>query len=58
MSLSCFKQLAPNFTRILALSKKFILGLRLLLDVYGGLMYSSDNPFGFHDEIVLLIPIF
>ena len=58
MSLSCFKQLPPNFTRISALSKKFILGLRLLLDVYGALMYSSDNPFGFRDEIVLLIPIF
>ena len=49
---SCFKQSPLNFTLILV-PKKSNEGLNILLDVRGGLILSSDNPFDFHDKILL-----
>ena len=46
----CFKQLLLLFYSYLV-TKLFIAGARLLSDVVGGLMLSSDNPLDFHDEI-------
>ena len=50
MILSCFKQLPPNFTLILV-PIKFNEGARILSDVVGGLILSSDDPLDFHNEI-------
>ena len=46
----CLKQLPINFTLVLK-SIYFNEGARLLLDVEGCLILSSDNPLDFHDEI-------
>ena len=39
------------------LAAYFSVGARLLLDVVGGLMASSDNPLDFHSEISSVLPI-
>ena len=49
-NLCCFKQLPVNFTLIL-LPQQRINGVRLLSDVAGGLIVSSDSLLDFHDEI-------
>ena len=49
---SCFKQSPLNFTLALVPTKSNE-GLRILLDVVGGLILSSDNPLDFHDKIIL-----
>ena len=55
---SCFiRQLPLNFTYTL-LPEYFSVGARLLLFIAGGLTTSSDNPLDFHDEILLVLPIF
>ena len=46
--LAWFKQLLLNFNLIL-LPRSSINGERLLSDVAGGLILSSDNPLDFHD---------
>ena len=56
-ALSLDGQFPSNFTCIVTL-KLFIPGLRPLLDVDGGLILSSDDPFDFHAEIYLLLPVF
>ena len=52
----CFKQRSSNFTCILL--RWFTDDLRILLDVAGALILSSDNPFDFHAEILLLLEAF
>ena len=50
----CFKQFPLNSTAIFALRIKVNLRARLLSDVTGGLMLSSDNPLDFHAKILSL----
>ena len=47
--LFCFKQLLLNFTLILAQRANF--GVRLLSNVVGGLITSSNNPLDFHNKL-------
>ena len=49
-TLSCFKQLPPNFTLDFVLLS-FIDGARLLSDASEGFILSSDNLFDFHAEL-------
>ena len=53
---SCFKQSPLNFTLALVPTKSNE-GLSILLDVTGGLIFSSDNPFDFHDKILLSLAL-
>ena len=48
---SCFKQSPLNITLALV-PTYFNEGLSILLDVYGDLLLSSDNPLDFHDKIL------
>ena len=49
---SCFKQSPVNFSLGLVPAKSNK-GLKILLDVVEGLILASDNPFDFHDKILL-----
>ena len=49
---SCFKQLPLNSNLILELFIHTSFGARLLFALYGGLMFSFDNPLDYHFEIV------
>ena len=53
---SCFKQFASGFASILALSINIIPVHRLLQDVDGGLIISSDDPLDFH-VVTLLVTV-
>ena len=55
--LSCFKQLPLNSTLVLV-PRKFNKGLRILLDLAGGLILSSDSALDFHSTIWQVSPIF
>ena len=57
MILPCFKELSLNSTLFLV-PKKFNKGLRVLLDLVGGLILSSDSPLDFHSKICLVSPNF
>ena len=57
MILSCFKQLPSNFTLVLT-PIQFNEGARLLLDVTGGLILSSENPLDFQAKICSVLSIF
>ena len=47
----CFKQLPVHFTLILSVFLiQFIHGVRLLSDLLGRLIVSSDNPLEFHNK--------
>ena len=50
----CLKQMPSNFNAIFILWIKVNFEARLLSDVAGGLMLSSDNSFDFHAKIPLL----
>ena len=50
-----FKQLPLKSTQNLGILKQFSLGLRLLSDVAGGLMLSSDKPIDLHALAVLFV---
>ena len=53
---SCFKQSPLNFTVVLV-PTKFNKELRILLDVVGGLILSSDKPLDFHDKMLLSLAL-
>ena len=53
----CFKELSLNSNLILV-QRKFNKGLRVLLDLVGGLILSSDSPLDFHSKIRLVLPNF
>ena len=57
MILPCFKELSLNYNLILV-PRKFNKGLRVLLDLVGGLILSSDSPLDFHSKICLVLPNF
>ena len=54
--LSSFKQPGSNFTFAL-LPIQLNAGVRLLSDVLGALIISSDTALDFHDEISSVLPI-
>ena len=54
ISLFCFNQPPLSFSFIL-LPRQSINGERLLSDVEGGLMLSSNNPLDFHSKIYICI---
>ena len=57
VNFSCFKQTPLNFTLALIPTKSKG-GLRILFDVIGGLILSSDSPLDFHDKILLSLALF
>ena len=53
---SCFKQSPLIFTLVLVPTKSNE-GLKISLNVVGGLILSLDNPLDFHDRILLSLAL-